>query len=87
MSEYTATIVVCDRCHPDFLPGLTFFPLENIKGVLRGNREFAYSQGWEERDYGDACPECAAEDADDIPGTATGLKSFLEQLEEDDEES
>ncbi len=58
MSEYTERIVLCDNCFPDYLPSFTFFRLENIQGVFRGTFEEAQAEGWQERDYGHACPEC-----------------------------
>jgi hypothetical protein len=65
MSEYTATILICDRCHPDFLPSVSFFPIETVKGIFRGDRGMAAVSGWQERDYGEVCPECAKMEADE----------------------
>lgn len=64
MSEYTMTTVVCDRCYSEDLPSYTFFPLESIRGVFRGTRSQALSMGWEEKDYGDVCPDCAKLEAE-----------------------
>jgi hypothetical protein len=65
MSEYKEQVVVCDRCYPDFLPSFTFFPLETVKGVIRGDLTLAEMKGWEERDYGQICPDCAKLEADE----------------------
>lgn len=65
MSEYREQVVICDGCYPDFLPGFTFFRLENVKGVFRGTFEQAVEQEqWEERDYGHICPDCAKAEAE-----------------------
>jgi hypothetical protein len=78
MSEYTETVTICDRCHPDFLPSFTFFPLETIRGILRGDSTLAAIKGWEERDYGLICPDCVIlehEESDDTD-TVMGLDAF-----------
>jgi len=65
MSEYKEIVTICDRCHPDFLPGFAFFPVEAVKGIFRGYKADALHKGWEERDYGDICPNCAKMEADE----------------------
>jgi hypothetical protein len=64
MSDYSEKVVVCDRCYPDYLPSFTFFPLETVRGVVRGDLTLAYMKGWEDRDYGHACPDCVKLEAE-----------------------
>jgi hypothetical protein len=83
MSEYTATILICDRCHPDFLPGVSFFPIETVKGVFRGDKGMAAVSGWQERDYGEVCPDCArieAEESGDGEGEVIMGQAALESV-------
>lgn len=68
MSEYTKAITICDGCYPDFLPSFSFFPLEQVKGVFRGPFEKAQKEGWQERDYGQICPDCVNVETQDDGG-------------------
>lgn len=65
MSEYTRTITICDRCYPEDLPSFTFFALEELPNVFRGSSEEACRVGWEERDYGIACPDCVVKEKEE----------------------
>jgi len=88
VSDYKTEVVICDRCYPDDLPAFTFFPLEGVKGVFRGSRSGAWKDGWEERDYGDICPDCAkmeAEEAGEEGEVVMGEEALKAAMGETDE--
>jgi len=93
MSEYVQHITLCDRCRAEeqgeklpFFPYVTLIDKETgasnvvrlmFPGVFWGGADLAMTCGWQEFDYGHACPDCvrleAEEDAfNNAEGTVSG---------------
>ena len=75
MSEYVwgsqLHFTFCDRCHPVPPKALQLFKDDGSmepdfpRGVFLGGFDLAATENWEERDYGQICPECVTADTEE----------------------